>query len=160
MSEELVARIRAAGEAFAVFLGGVSEASFRATPGGDEWSIAELAGHAAEFPVTFAGQCARLAASPGLALGRQLDDPGRLAALRQMEGAGPAEAAARVRAATGRTAMTLDAIPPAGWDAAGTRVVNGEPITVRLVVERFIAGHLEGHLQQARDTLAKVTARP
>jgi len=152
----LVQRVRAAGEAFAALVEGLPEGAFRHAPGPDEWSVAELAGHAAEFPVTFAAQCARLAASPGISLGRQLDDPGRLAAVRQMEGADPAEAGRRLRAATATAADTLAAIPATGWDATGTRVVDGETIAVRTVVQRFIAGHLEGHLEQARNA-AKLT---
>lgn len=148
--EDLAGAVREAGEAFASFIAGLSDEAFHRRPAAEEWSAAELAGHAAEFPVTFAKQAAELAVQPGTRLGRQLDAPGRLAAIERLQGARPVEAAALVLAAAGEAATLLAGISPEGWDAEGARVVNGESITARALVETFVLGHLRLHLAQAR----------
>jgi DinB superfamily len=92
-TEELLESLERAGEEYAQFIEGQSPEAFHRRPGPDEWTAAELTGHVSEFPATFADQARRLASSPGAPLGRTLDDPGRLAALARLAGAGPPEAA-------------------------------------------------------------------
>ena len=146
--DELIAAIEQAGEEYARFIETQADEPFHRRPGLDEWTAAELTGHVAEFPTTFADQARRLADAPGSPLGRALDDPGRLAAVARLAGVGPAEAAAQVRETVRRAAETLRAIPPDGWQARGQHR-TGE-LTVAEVVERFIATHLRDHLAQAR----------
>ena len=147
-SEPAPVRIRELGETIASAVETMTPAAFHARTAPDAWSAAEVAGHASEFPVTFARQALALSKSPGMMLGRQLDDPGRLAAVARLGDATPAQAAAMVRGATQESAALIEQIAPEGWDAAGTRVVNGEPFTVRQVIEMLIVGHLSGHLAQ------------
>lgn len=126
----------------------MTPAAFHVRSGPDTWSAAEIAGHASEFPVTFAGQALALSKSPGMTLGRQLDDPGRLAAVARLGNATPAQAADMVRETARQAAALVEQITPAGWAVAGTRVVNGEAFTVRQVIEMLIVGHLAAHLAQ------------
>src|SRR5207248_1449197 len=96
-TEEIVAAIEQAGEDYARFIEVQSPEAFHRRPAPEEWTAAELTGHVAEFPVTFSEQARRVSESPGPQLGRSLDDPGRLAAVEKLAGAGPVEAAAAVR---------------------------------------------------------------
>jgi DinB superfamily len=147
--QELLAALEQAGEEYARFIEVQSEAAFHRRPGPDEWTAAELTGHVAEFPVTFSGQARRLVDSPGQPIGRGLDDPGRLAAVAKLAGAGPVQAAAEVRNGVRQAAETLRSIPPDGWRATGQHQRAGE-LSVADIVERFIVSHLREHLGQAR----------
>ena len=145
--------VLAAGEAFAAFLETLSPEPFRHSPSPEAWSAAEIAGHAAEVPVTFARQCVALAATPGLHVGRALDDPGRLAALERTRGMSPAEAAAAIRAVTAEAAAILATVPVGGWHAVGVHPRFGE-FPNRRIAEEFIRDHLRGHLAEARAAAA------
>jgi hypothetical protein len=152
-AEALIAEIEQAGEAFASFVAGQPLAAFHRRPAPQEWSAAELSGHVAEFPATFSLQAKRLAEQPGLSLGRELDDPGRLAAVDKLAGAGPAEAAAMVRDTVRQATATLRQIPDSGWQVEGTHIRYGT-FTARQIVERFVLEHLRTHLEQARAAVA------
>ena len=147
--EELVASIERSGEEYAGFIEGQSEEAFHRRPAPNEWTAAELTGHVAEFPVTFSEQARRLANSPGLQIGRGLDDPGRLAAVEKLAGAGPAEAAVAVRQGAQQAVGTLRAVPSDRWQVKGQHPRLGE-LSVAEIVEHFIADHLRDHLEQAR----------
>lgn len=153
-SVELIDLVAVRGEAFATFIEGLDEASFRRRPAEAAWSAAELAGHVSEFPRTFALDAARLAANPGAGVGRNLDDEGRLAALGRIGDRSPAEAAELVREAIAAASAVLGAIPGDGWAVEGVRVVNGEVIAVSKLIETFVAGHLALHLKQAQEAVA------
>ena len=126
--------------------------AWSSTPAPDDWTAAELTGHVAEFPVTFAERSEQIAATPGLTVGRAETDPGRLAAVARLAGAGPAEAAREVRAGVERAAEILSRLPPAAWQATATHRTQGTR-TVEQMVEAFIANHLREHLAQARRTI-------
>jgi len=147
--EELLAALAETGEAYARFIESLTPEAFRRRPAADAWTTAEITGHVIESPVTFAGQMSRVAASPGAPIGRPLDDPGRLGALAAIGDASPAEAAARVRAGVDAALAILRAIPPEGWQAAGTHPTLGA-VAVTAMVERNIVNHLRDHLEQAR----------
>ena len=151
-TEQLIVDLEQAGEDYARFIEAQSPEAFQRRPAPEEWTAAELTGHVAEFPATFSEQARRVAESPGLQLGRSLDDPGRLAAVAKLAGAGPAEAAAMVRSGVQQAASTLRGIPAAGWEAKGQHRSLGE-MSVAEVVERFIVCHLREHLRQARATV-------
>lgn len=151
-SEAMIAEIQQLAEAYARFIEGQSEAAFHFRPGAEEWTAAELTGHVAEFPVTFSAQALRLSTSPGVQLGRSLDDPGRLAAVARLAGAGPAAAAGEVRQGARQAVETLRQITPDGWQAQGQHPRLGA-VTVEQVVEQFIVNHLREHIGQARATV-------
>lgn len=146
--EDLPDAIEQAAYEYAAFIERQSPAAIHRRPAPEEWTAAELTGHVAEFPVTFSAQAARLASGEAVTLGRALDDPDRLAAVRKLAGAGPAEAAALVREGARRAAITLRAIPPEAWQAHGHHPVRGL-ITVADIARLFILDHLREHLGQA-----------
>src|SRR5438093_9069324 len=150
--DELIVTIERVGEEYAQFIEAQSEEAFHRRPAPDEWTAAELTGHVAEFPVTFSAQALRLSKNPNAQLGRSLDDPGRLAAVEKLAGAGPAEAAAQVRGGIKEAVAALRAISPDGWRVKGDHPRLGE-IMVAEVVEHFIVDHIQDHLDQARQTV-------
>ena len=147
-SMELLTGLEETGEAFASFLETQSTEAIRRRPDSEAWSAAQLAGHVAELLPYWADQAHRVADRPGLPLGRNADDPGRLAGVTKLDDASPSEAAAAVRDGVRQAVGILGAIPPAGWQARG-RHQSGE-MTAAEVVERFIVRHIPEHLDQAR----------
>ncbi len=148
---EMAAPLREHGDAFADFIASLPTEAFHRRPSEDAWSAAELAGHVSEFPETFARQAVALAASPGAPVHRFPEDPGRLAALARLAGATPSEAAERVRATIALAVSLIEPISEQGWQAEGRRVVDDSTVTTRLLIERFVVGHLQVHLAQARE---------
>lgn len=151
--EPLLAELASAAEAFASFIEALSPQAFHRRSGPETWTIAEITGHVSEFPLTFAAAAARIAAEPGIAVGRAQDDEGRLAALERVGGRTPAEAAAFVRQTGDEALALLRPLAGADWNAAGKRANDGEPMTVRAIVGVIIVQHLGDHLRQAREQL-------
>ncbi|MDE3076349.1 MAG: DinB family protein [Chloroflexota bacterium] len=148
-SAELIAGVKQAGEAFAGFIERQNTEAFHRRPAPEEWTAAELCGHVAEFPTTFARQAREVALHPGGGLGRGLDDPGRLTAVPKLAGAGPVQAAAAVRSGLEEAVALLSSIGEEQWQATGSHPRLG-PLTVSGMVEHFILDHLRDHLKQAR----------
>jgi hypothetical protein len=150
---ELIDAVERTGEQYAEFIEAQTLEAFHFRPGPDEWSAAEITGHVAEFPATFSEQARRLSEQPGLQLGRSLDDPGRVEAVKKLAGAEPLEAAALVRSTVQSALGSLQSIEPAGWQVKGQHRTYGE-MTVQQIVQRFVADHLRTHLEQARAAVA------
>jgi uncharacterized damage-inducible protein DinB len=151
-TEELIANIEQAGKEYADFIERQSPEALHRRPSEGEWSAAELTGHVAEFPGTFADQARRLAESPGMQIGRAADDPGRLGAVAGMAHASPGEAAAAVTRGVQQALGSLRAIPADGWRVKGKHQRLGE-MSVTEVVQHFIADHLRDHLVQAKNAV-------
>ena len=149
-SAELIAQIEQVGEDFARFVEGLPPEAFHRRPGPDDWTAAEVTGHVSEAPVTFATHARRVAETPGAAVGRPPDDPGRLAAVARLGDAGPAEGAQLVRQGVREACDILRGIPAEGWQARGMHPQLGE-LTVAEMAQRSILGHVRGHLAQARE---------
>jgi hypothetical protein len=143
-------RIRDLGEAFASTIESLDGATFHHRPAPEAWSVAEISGHVAEAPLTFATQAALLASQPGMALGRNLDDPGRLAAVAKLGDATPAEAAMMVRHNTSQAAGIVEALGLDALAASGVRVATGETFSARQMIEVNIVEHVGGHVDEVR----------
>ena len=150
--DELVSAFEQLSEEYARFVEAQTGEAFRRRSAPEEWSTAEMTGHVAEFPVTFAAQAKRVAEQPGSQLGRSLEDPARLAAVQTLVSAGPAEAAAAVRSCARAALATLRSIQPDGWAASGTHPRLGE-MTVSHLVEHFMVDHVRDHLKQAQESV-------
>lgn len=148
---DLIANLERAGEEYARFVESLPADRFHHRPEPEAWTVAEITGHVAEFPATFAGTLLQLFRTPGMQVGRAENDEGRLAALARLRGAGPAEAGRAVRAAVGQAVASLRSIAPEGWDVRGRHPRLGEA-TVAQLAGAVILDHLRGHLEQARAT--------
>ncbi len=148
-TDDLIAAIERAGEAYARWVETLTDEQFTRRPDPNEWTAAEITGHVSEAPSTFASHARRLAEEGGGKAGRPPEDPGRLAAVQRLAGRGPKEGAALVREGVREACATLRTIPDAGWDVEGDHSRMGK-VTVRGLVESSIRDHLEGHLEQAK----------
>lgn len=149
--EDIAAEIERLGEEFAAFVQGLDATVLHGRASEDAWSIAEIAGHASEFPRTFASKALELSRNPGMAFGRGLDDPGRLSGPAAMSTATPTEASQRLREASQDSGAFVRRIDSANWAVTGTRP-DGAPIAVGQILGTLVRDHLRGHLEQARAT--------
>lgn len=147
--ERLMGDLEEAGEAYASFIETLSSEEYHNRPAPEEWTPAEITGHLSEALVTFAGQARRVSQQPGLAIGRDPDDPGRLAAVGRFEDSTQVEAAEAMRAAIRESISILREIPQAGWQATASHRHYGE-ISVEGIVERILVAHCRTHLAQAQ----------
>lgn len=136
-------------ERFAAFVERLSVEAFHRRADDEAWTAAEITGHAAEFPLLFTSAAATVARQPGFRFGRELDDPGRLAAVARLGSASPAEGAEAIRRAAADAAATIRDIDPGAEHSTGVRL-NGDIVTVRWIIEELVRDHLALHFRQAR----------
>jgi hypothetical protein len=151
--EGLIEELEKTGEEYARFIETQSNSDFHHRTEPEDWSAAEITGHLAEALVTFSERALQVSREPGLALGRDPNDPARLAGARMFDEATPEEAAAKLREAVGRAVAALRQIPPEGWTATAQHRSYGE-IQVGEIVERMLVAHCGNHLAQARAAIA------
>ena len=149
-SSDLIAAIAQAGEEFAGFVETLSDDQFHRRPAPEEWSAAEITGHVSEAPLTFANHARRVEAEGGGAVGRALDEPGRLAAVERLAGRGPKDGAQLVRDGVREACTILGGLSAEGWQAKGQSPRLGD-VTMLVFVEDVVLKHVQGHLRQARD---------
>lgn len=128
-------------------LRGVSHEARTRRPVGDEWSVAEIVGHVIEMEPYWAESALRLAAQPGLEIGRQAEDPRRLSGPSSGGGLTPEQAIERLAAAGREAAAMLRRISDDAWSIAGRRL-SGEPISVADIVQTSLVDHAAGHSEQ------------
>ena len=147
---KLLEDIRANAEAVARFVEQLPADAFT-RPGADgEWSLAEICGHAAEFPAYHARILRRIAAGEeDVRVGRGDDDADRVAGIRRFGGAAPAEVARAIRASGEAAAAILADVADDRWEAPAV-TMRGERLSLREAAESRIRDHLKAHLAQAR----------
>jgi len=133
------------------------EAAFTRRPAPEEWSAAEIVAHMAEMMPYWARAAAAVAAEPGRAIGRELDDPDRVGALAGANDVPRAEALARLRHAAHEAASTLGGLDEAAWRATGRHHARGE-MSIAEGVQSLIVEHAEAHVQQALAAAGATTA--
>lgn len=120
-------------------------------PGADErWEAGQVWAHLAEFPAYWLKQARRVVALPTnepVPFGRVKTDAGRIAAIERDRHTDPAALLDRVRQALADVTDTARSWPPEAWNRRGVHPTRGE-MTVKTIIERFIAEHLEEHADQ------------
>src|SRR5581483_7620197 len=125
----------------------VTDDAWSRRPAESEWSAAEIVGHVIELEPYWAAEAAQLAAQPGREVGRQLDDPRRLAGPDSGRTISPRDARAGIARSGEQAAELLRRIPDAAWYTTGRW--RGQEITVAELVRRHIIDHVREHLDQA-----------
>ncbi|HLY30353.1 MAG TPA: maleylpyruvate isomerase N-terminal domain-containing protein, partial [Ktedonobacterales bacterium] len=124
-------------------------------PGADEWTLAELLAHLAEFPRYFADDLALLLRQDAAAVGRTHEHPERLAAVAAAHGRTLASLRADLDAALDALARQLDAIKDEDLSrTTQNRKYGAEPL--RAFLDRYVLSHKAGHLDQLRKTQERV----
>jgi hypothetical protein len=150
LSAALLDAIRANAEELARFVESLPPDAFGGAGANDEWSLAEVCGHASEFPVYHARTLRRIVdGEADVRFGRGSDDADRVAGIRRFGGAAPAEVAGAIRASAEEAIAILGALPADAWERSA-QSVDGETCTIREAVRTRLSDHLRGHLNQAR----------
>jgi len=122
----------------------------------NEWSAIQTMGHIAEMIPYWLSQCQPLITATGELphFGRQLDDPERLAGVKQGASWSLAEAVQQVSAALCAGAQVMRDMPMAARDKCGIHSRYGE-VSVAEIIERTIVTHAEEHLAQVKVALGE-----
>ncbi len=122
----------------------------------DEWSAAHVLAHVGEFPRFFAADLRRWVTDRRAVLGRTLAHEVRLAAVSDAKvGARDrAELIAGARDALATLAGALDLLTDADLEAPTQNVRYGEE-PLRAFLDRYVVGHLAGHVDQLKRCLGE-----
>lgn len=126
-------------------------------PAEGEWSVIALFAHLTDVLNYWPDVAIAIAAEPGRAFGRTLDDPDRTGAVLTHAGDPVDQMLAAFTAAGAQAQARLAEIPDAGWVVTGAHPRWGE-ITVADMVRRTLTGHLAAHWEQARAAYQAVSA--
>lgn len=117
---------------------------------GERWEAAQVWGHMAEFVgywhEQFDAVIGRYAGEP-VPFGRTKRDPGRLAAIEVGRREPIVALVARARESLAAYRRRLAEMTAPEWNAVGDHETLG-PMDMESMVERFVVGHLEEHLDQ------------
>lgn len=120
-------------------------------PGGDErWEARQVWGHVAEFVPYWMGEAERVigAASPEpVPFGRIKTDAARLEAIERGRSQAATDLISRVSASIEQVRVFTAELEPREWAALGAHPTLGV-MSVEDILERFIARHLEEHVDQ------------
>lgn len=122
-------------------------------PDADEWSVMQLMAHITEVLRYWPEVLVALAAHPGMAFGRGLDDSGRTRYVAAHKDDSVADMVAALRAAGAQASALVATIPEAGWQSSGEHVAWGT-VALPEVARRVLTGHLPDHLAQAKAAYA------
>jgi hypothetical protein len=127
----------------------------RTAPGENEWSAMQTLGHMTEMIPYWLSHCRALMAATGEPprFGRTLDSPERLAGVAHGAATGPDALLAQLQKEVRAAAGTIRRLSVAERNKRGLHASRGE-MSVSDVLESFIVGHAEEHLQQVRAALA------
>lgn len=125
-------------------------------PGGEEWTLAQILAHLAEFPRYFASDLALQMEREGAVVGRTHAHPERLAAVASARGRTLEDLAAELDASLTALAAQLEPLRDEHLSrVAQHRRFGPQPLAAFLA--RHVLGHKAGHLQQLQDTLELVS---
>lgn len=121
------------------------------------WGPREVLAHCAEMLPYWLGEIERILDGAGDApvpFGRTEDDPLRVGVIGRDRTMPARELLSRIESEARRVAGRIRSLEEGQGDRAGEHATRGR-ITVRELVERFQAAHLEGHVEQLREILAE-----
>ncbi len=128
-------------------------------PAEGEWPVMSTLAHLEELLPYWAHEAADTAASPGRAIGRNLDDPRRVVPIAEHGHDSLDAIVPRIRAALAECLTTLRAIPEDGWQVVGQHLHRGA-MTPEQIVEAFLCNHTQEHAAQIHTTLKSLSAQP
>ena len=122
------------------------------------WGPRETLAHTQEMLPFWLGEIERVleggAARGGVPFGRVADDPIRLAIIERDRTLPLRELFARIDVGVDRLAGRLDELDDASVNTLGAHPRLGQ-MSVGQILERFVAGHLEEHAAQLRESLTR-----
>jgi hypothetical protein len=124
------------------------------------WGPPELLAHVTEFLPYWLGEIERILEGPAgeaVPFGRVQTDGVRVAVIGRERTLPLRELLSRIHSESDRVARRLRELTDAEVDRLGVHPTRGE-LRVRDLLEPFLAGHLEGHVNQLRESLAAAGA--
>lgn len=118
------------------------------------WGPTEVLAHVAEMLPFWLAEIERIVAGPTepVPFGRTTADPVRTERIARDRTLPPAELIGRIETAVARYARRLPDLGPIDLARRGLHPIRGE-MTVGEIVERFVVGHAEEHVDQLRAAL-------
>jgi hypothetical protein len=151
-AEELVTRVERSVEQLLAQIQRLPAEVLYREPMPGEWPVMSTLAHLAELLPFWAHEGASLAASPGMQVGRSLDDPRRVGPIAE-HGHDSLEAMLpRLQAGLAECVATLRAIPSDGWQSRGTHPRHPS-ISVYELIETYVCNHAAEHADQIQATL-------
>jgi len=120
------------------------------------WGPLELLAHVAEFLPYWLGEIERILEGPSTApvpFGRLQTDSVRIGLIGRERSLPLRELLSRIQSDSDRVARRLRELTDFEVERIGVHPTRGE-LTVKEMLEPFLAGHLEGHVTQLREILA------
>ena len=152
LAEQYATRIEAQVDELVRIIDAAGDDHWNRTPGPSEWNAAEICGHVIEMMPFWAEQAQQLAAHPGISFGREEHDERRLGGVATGARLSRHDAIMQLRAAAERACRIIRSLPDDAWHAEGVNVSRGT-MTGEAIIGRLLAGHLESHVEQVRETL-------
>ncbi|MBM3943991.1 MAG: DinB family protein [SAR202 cluster bacterium] len=145
---KLIEQIEIGYEALGVALKGITEAELRRSPGGEEWSSAQVLGHVIEMGPFWAAKVKAIAQEGGDIPAKRTppEVEQRLAAVANYGKASLADIRKGLAQSKTQCAKEISAVKDAELDVKRKR--GDEETTLRKFIESHITGHVQEHAQQ------------
>ena len=138
--------------AFLKLLGQANEQRLYQHPDDEGWTAAMALVHIAEARQFFAGEIQKILATPGVTVGRTMDDPHRLQTIADHGHASPADIRRKLTTSYEQIIKTLNGLSVADLTLNIEHVTLG-PHTLAEFIQRFLVGHDRAHVQQVSHLL-------
>ena len=124
-------------------------------PAENEWTIMQNLAHIVEIMPYWAGEIEKLVATPGQNFGRTAQDERRLAAINERGTDSLEQIKAVLPGSYARLDEVLSSLRDSDLELTGQHIRYGEK-PVGWLVEEYVTGHVNGHLEQIKGCLAVV----
>ena len=128
---------------------------------GEQWDLGQIWAHMVEFIPFWQAQAIKVldSGSASVQFGRPLTHEGRVSAIERNRGEETAVLHARLQIHLTNLRRFIQTLAPSDWETAGEHLAMGT-MTVAQIVNRFLIGHLESHVQQLTKLLANNKETP
>jgi len=155
----LTTRLEEAQKDFLQVLRGIHPSVFAGVPSSDDWTVAQIVGHATEIQTFWMGQAERIVRESDPTIGRltQPDKQSRSHAVGEGAPRDPQQAAERFKSIGAETLRRLRAFKDADLARQGHRP-DGTAVSAGQLIEGSIVDHVAEHARQIRE-MAKSSVR-
>jgi uncharacterized damage-inducible protein DinB len=154
-----VARLDAGLQRLVRTLDGLPSEALYTPPADGEWPVMSTLAHVAEMLPYWAHQGALIAATPGRPFGRTHDDPGRLGAIDEHGHDALAVIGPMLHASLAEAIGVLRTLPDGALAATGQHPARGT-MSVQNIIDSFMTGHLDDHVNQIQTALQQLGYSP
>jgi len=137
-------------------LAGITDASVKKSPGGEEWSVGQILSHVEEMQRQWIDKAVLMTRQDNPFAGRtEAEQARRLSYVAQHAGDSLAQHKKALEDGKAHVLKALAGLKPSDLDKKGTRA-DGAAVTVREMVSRTICDHILEHARQIQETRKKM----